>query len=57
MAPADLEAVTNTAKRMALNRAGLEAKQVPPLIRSDFEEAIKRNRAVVWRSPDDRGEL
>jgi transitional endoplasmic reticulum ATPase len=53
MAPADLEAVTNTAKRMALNRAGLEAKQVPPLIRSDFEEAIKRNRVVVWRSPDD----
>ena len=53
MAPADLEAVTNTAKRMALNRAGLEAKQVPPLIWSDFEEAIKRNRAVVWRSPDD----
>jgi len=52
MAPADLEAVTNTAKRMALNRAGLEAKQVPPLIWSDFEEAIKRNRAVVWRSPD-----
>jgi hypothetical protein len=53
MAPADLEAVTTTAKRMALNRAGLEAKQVPPLIWSDFEEAIKRNRAVVWRSPDD----
>ena len=38
---------------MALNRAGLEAKQVPPLIWSDFEEAIKRNKAVVWRSPDD----
>jgi transitional endoplasmic reticulum ATPase len=57
MAPADLEAVTNTAKRMALNWAGLEAKQVPPLIWCDFEEAIKRNRAVVWRSPDDRGEL
>jgi transitional endoplasmic reticulum ATPase len=54
MAPADLEAVTNTAKRMALNRAGLEAKQVPPLIWSDFEEAIKRNRAVVWRSADDQ---
>jgi transitional endoplasmic reticulum ATPase len=53
MAPADLEAVTNTAKRMALNRAGLEAKQVPPLIWSDFEEAIKRNRAVVWRNPDE----
>jgi len=53
MVPADLEAVTNTAKRMALNRAGLEAKQVPPLIRSDFEEAIKRNRGVVWRSPND----
>jgi hypothetical protein len=38
---------------MALNRAGLDAKQVPPLIWSDFEEAIKRNRPVVWRSPDD----
>jgi SpoVK/Ycf46/Vps4 family AAA+-type ATPase len=53
MAPADLEEVANTAKRMALNRAGLEAKQVPPLIWPDFEEAIKRNRPVVWRSPDD----
>ena len=53
MATADLDAVTNTAKRMALNRAGLEAKQVPPLIWSDFEEAIRRNRAVVWRSSGD----
>jgi SpoVK/Ycf46/Vps4 family AAA+-type ATPase len=50
MAPADLEAVANTAKRMALNRAGLEAKQVLPLIWSDFEEAIKRNRVGVWRT-------
>ena len=53
MGPADLEELTNTAKRMALNRAGLDAKQVPPLIWSDFEEAIKRNRAVVWRNPDE----
>ena len=44
MAPADLEAVTNTAKRMALNRAGSDATQVPPLTRSDFNQAIQRNR-------------
>jgi transitional endoplasmic reticulum ATPase len=44
MSPADLEAVTNTAKRMALNRAGADATQVPPLIRSDFVAAVQRNR-------------
>ena len=44
MSPADLEAVTNAAKRMALNRAGADATQVPPLTLSDFDAAIQRNR-------------
>ncbi|MBV9081866.1 MAG: AAA family ATPase, partial [Acidobacteriaceae bacterium] len=46
IAPADLQAVTNTAKRMGLNRAGLDAQRVPPLIWADFEEALKRNRVL-----------
>ncbi|MBV9081648.1 MAG: hypothetical protein JOZ62_03150, partial [Acidobacteriaceae bacterium] len=46
IAPADLQAVTNTAKRMGLNRAGLDAERVPPLIWADFEEALKRNRVL-----------
>jgi SpoVK/Ycf46/Vps4 family AAA+-type ATPase len=42
--PADLEALVNTAKRMALNRAEENAEQLPPLIWDHFQEALKRNR-------------
>jgi hypothetical protein len=49
MAPADLKAVTNTAKRMALNRAGLEAKQVPLLIPSDDQAKQSRRLAEPQR--------
>ena len=40
-APADLEAICITAKRMAFNRNG-NADRVPPLTWSDFEKAIQR---------------
>jgi transitional endoplasmic reticulum ATPase len=40
-APADLEAICITAKRMAFNRNG-DADEVPPLTWSDFEKAIQR---------------
>ena len=40
-APADLEAICTTAKRMALNRNG-SADEVPPLNWSDFEKALQR---------------
>ncbi|HLH32365.1 MAG TPA: AAA family ATPase [Terriglobia bacterium] len=44
ISPADLEALVNTAKRMALNRAENNAERLPPLIWEDFQEALKRNR-------------
>jgi len=44
ISPADLEALVNTAKRMALNRAEENAERLPPLIWEDFQEALKRNR-------------
>jgi transitional endoplasmic reticulum ATPase len=44
ISPADLEALVNTAKRTALNRAEENAERLPPLIWEDFQEALKRNR-------------
>jgi len=41
LAPADLEAICNTAKRFAFNRAD-QADQLPPLAWSDFEKALER---------------
>ena len=41
LAPADLEAICNAAKRFAFNRAG-DGDQLPPLAWSDFEKALER---------------
>lgn len=44
ISPADLEALVNTAKRMAMNRMHADDHRLPPLIWEDFEEALKRNQ-------------
>ena len=41
MAPADLEAICETAKRMAFNRAG-NGPKLPPLTSADFARAVDR---------------
>lgn len=46
LAPADLQAICISAKRMAFHRIG-NAGQLPPLSRSDFELALARIRGVV----------
>jgi transitional endoplasmic reticulum ATPase len=47
ISPADLEAVVNTAKRMAFGRrAETGVMEIPPLIREDFDKALKRNRPI-----------
>jgi hypothetical protein len=47
MSPADLEAVVNTAKRMAFGRrAAQDIMEIPPLVGEDFDKAIKRNRPI-----------
>lgn len=40
--PADLEAICNSAKRMAMRRMAQDGDKLPPLLWSDFAEAIKR---------------
>ena len=42
MSPADLQAVVNTAKRMAMNRMDESDAALPPLILEDFERALER---------------
>jgi transitional endoplasmic reticulum ATPase len=44
IAPADLEAVCGTAKRMAMRRMAPEATELPPLNGDDFTEAMERVR-------------
>lgn len=42
ISPADLEAVCNSAKRMAMRRMAEDAEELPPLVWNDFTEAMKR---------------
>jgi SpoVK/Ycf46/Vps4 family AAA+-type ATPase len=42
-APADLEGMVSTAKRMAMNRMKESDQSLPPLIWEDFDQAVKRN--------------
>ena len=42
ISPADLEAICNSAKRMAMRRMAEDAEQLPPLVWSDFTDAMKR---------------
>jgi hypothetical protein len=49
LSPADLEAITNTARRFAFNRAP-DGSAVPPLIWADFEKAVQRVRRTVLQS-------
>ena len=46
LAPADLQAISTTAKRMAFNRMA-NSDQLPPLNWSDFEKATERVRGDV----------
>ena len=46
LAPADLEAISNAARRFAFNRAP-DAAQLPPLTLADFEKAVQRVRGTV----------
>lgn len=46
VAPADIQAICTTAKRMAFNRC-TETDQLPPLNRFDFERAAERVRVVL----------
>jgi transitional endoplasmic reticulum ATPase len=46
LSPADLEAISNAARRFAFNRAP-EAPELPPLIWADFEKAVQRVRGKV----------
>jgi len=42
VSPADLEAICNSAKRMAMRRMAHDANSLPPLTWNDFDEAMKR---------------
>ncbi len=42
VSPADLEAICNSAKRMAMRRMAHDADSLPPLSWNDFSEAMKR---------------
>ena len=42
VSPADLEAICNSAKRMAMRRMELDGDELPPLAWSDFTQAMKR---------------
>ena len=55
MSPADLQAISTAAKRMAFTRLNT-GNQLPPLNRSDFEMAVERVRGPMmgntgFRSP------
>ena len=47
ISPADLEAICNSAKRMAMRRMAQDADPLPPLVWSDFAEAMKRVRVQL----------
>ena len=42
VSPADLEAICNSAKRMAMRRMVHDGDELPPLVWNDFTEAMKR---------------
>ncbi len=46
LAPADIEAICNTAKRFAFNRAG-QGDELPPLSWLDFEKAVRRIKGAA----------
>jgi transitional endoplasmic reticulum ATPase len=46
LSPADLEAISNTARRFAFNR-GPDSSELPSLIWADFEKAVQRVRGAV----------
>ena len=45
VSPADLQAIVDTAKRMAMSRIEPDQQLLPPLTRADFEKAVKRQCA------------
>ena len=45
ISPADVQALVNTAKRMAMSRMEAEEASLPPLIRDDLQKASERIRA------------
>ena len=47
VSPADLEAICNSAKRMAMRRMEHDGDELPPLAWSDFTEAMKRVQVQV----------
>jgi len=47
VSPADLEAICNSAKRMAMRRMAHDGDELPPLTWSDFTEAMKRVQVQV----------
>ena len=47
VSPADLEAICNSAKRMAMRRMADDGDELPPLTWSDFTEAMKRVQVQV----------
>ena len=42
ISPADLDAICNSAKRMAMRRMAEDAEELPPLVWNEFTEAMKR---------------
>ena len=53
LSPADLEAISNAARRFAFNRAP-DGAELPPLIWADFEKAVQRVRGKVTESLGER---
>lgn len=49
LSPADLEAISKTARRFAFSRAP-DGSELPPLIWADFEKALKRVRGTVLQN-------
>ncbi len=47
ISPADLQAVVNTAKRMAMNRMEENEAALPPLTWKDFERSLQRNQVAL----------
>ena len=45
ISPADLDAICNSAKRIAMRRMAEDAEELPPLVWNDFTEAKKRVQA------------
>jgi transitional endoplasmic reticulum ATPase len=45
VSPADLDAICNSAKRIAMRRMAEDAEELPPLVWSDFTDAMKRVQA------------